>query len=108
MFICNECLSKETPRSFIRSYGRCEICGKPKDCNDIPHDAKIKLNPPNKWQIELSLKRDYNRCPPVGWRILSFGIYKITNYPEEGARLTKENYKGFLIRLYVWFPVEII
>jgi hypothetical protein len=37
MFICDDCLKEHytNHRSLFRSYGPCEICGKPSDCSDI-------------------------------------------------------------------------
>lgn len=32
----------ENDESFIRSFGKCEICGKTTSCNDIYH-AHLKL-----------------------------------------------------------------
>jgi len=38
MFICDECLEKSfTNRpTLFKSQGKCEMCEKPKVCNDIP------------------------------------------------------------------------
>ena len=38
MFYCNKC-GKERgwpTDTLVRSYGPCEICGKSRECNDIP------------------------------------------------------------------------
>ena len=43
MFICDECavrggmpLSRICDDLFAKSHGQCEVCGKTKDCNDVP------------------------------------------------------------------------
>lgn len=37
MFYCNWCKDKYGwPTSLSRSHGRCEVCGKTRDCNDTP------------------------------------------------------------------------
>ena len=40
MFYCNDCAKKYGyPESMVRSYGPCEMCGKTKECNDVPCSA---------------------------------------------------------------------
>ena len=37
MFYCKECRDKkEWPDSVFRSFGRCEVCGKFRECIDTP------------------------------------------------------------------------
>ena len=38
MFYCNKCGEERgyPTDDLTRSYGNCELCGKPLDCNDIP------------------------------------------------------------------------
>lgn len=42
MFICKKCLEKYNNFGMITSYGKCEICGKTKECFDIP-SKNLKL-----------------------------------------------------------------
>lgn len=45
MFYCDKCRVKnQWPDSFIRSHGRCEMCGKTASCNDVP--SKYLPDPP--------------------------------------------------------------
>lgn len=37
---------------------------------------------------------------------LTIGVFKLTSLPEEGVRVSKENYKGFLKSWYYWFPIR--
>lgn len=40
MFYCNACaIRRDWPRSIVRSYGRCELCGNARECNDMPSVA---------------------------------------------------------------------
>ncbi len=37
MFFCVKCEVKNGwPNSIFKSYGRCEMCGKSAECNDVP------------------------------------------------------------------------
>lgn len=37
MFYCNVCAEEnDWPVKLYKSYGKCEMCGKPAACNDIP------------------------------------------------------------------------
>ena len=37
MFYCDACQRQnEWPEGFLRSYGPCEVCGKPSNCSDVP------------------------------------------------------------------------
>ena len=58
----------------------------------------------NKWQVSLSLKEDFRRMDR-GWKIFEFAIVKWTRWPE-GMMATKNNYKGFIIRFAIWFPID--
>lgn len=50
MFYCNQCKDKnDWPESIARSHGRCEVCGKSRDCNDVPSGA---LPPPKREAID--------------------------------------------------------
>lgn len=56
MFYCDDCAHKNGwPIAFMaRSYGRCEICGKERDCNDVK-SSQLPPAPPSK-------KIDPKRC----------------------------------------------
>lgn len=46
MFICvDQCIERYDNWAISRSYGPCEICGKTKECYDIP-SKYLKLKPP--------------------------------------------------------------
>ena len=37
MFYCDDCAKKKKyPISWFKSYGNCEICGKTRECNEVP------------------------------------------------------------------------
>lgn len=37
MFYCNSCANKnDWPETGFKSRGRCEVCGRTADCNDMP------------------------------------------------------------------------
>lgn len=37
MFFCGKCEKKnDWPNSIFKSFGRCEVCGKSAECNDVP------------------------------------------------------------------------
>jgi hypothetical protein len=59
----------------------------------------------NEWQIHFKFGRDY-RTLERGWKIIEFGIIKFINFPKEGFEISKQNYKGFLIRFMAWFPID--
>lgn len=65
----------------------------------------------NKWQLHWLFFPDYERRE-TGWRRWEFGIFKIINFPREGQLLFNDPgnrmYWGFLIKLRIWFPFEII
>lgn len=59
----------------------------------------------NKWQITISLVKDY-RIYERGWKIFEFGIFNLKAIPPQGEELWKKYYKGFIIRFAIWFPIE--
>ena len=59
----------------------------------------------NKWTTWFFFRPDLDRFDR-GWKLLQFGIFKLTSLPNEGCRITKQNYKGFIIRLYIFTPIE--
>lgn len=61
----------------------------------------------NKWQIHWGFGKDPERLES-GWKRLDFGIFKIVEFPKEGERLHKPQYKGFILKLRIWLPVESI
>ncbi|MFA6096529.1 MAG: hypothetical protein WC788_02775 [Candidatus Paceibacterota bacterium] len=37
MFYCEKCREENKwPKSLFKSYGPCEMCGKVRECNDVP------------------------------------------------------------------------
>ena len=60
----------------------------------------------NKWQLELSFRKDYMYFLPNLY-ILIIGIYKFTSFPEEGKMITKSNYKGFRLVFKVILPITL-
>lgn len=44
MFICKECLEKNflNEEDIRKSRGKCEVCEKIRDCNDIPSKWLVK------------------------------------------------------------------
>lgn len=61
----------------------------------------------DKWQFVLWSGKDYQRFER-GWRVAEVGIFKLTSLPEEGVKVNKANFKGFLIRVAYWLPVETV
>ena len=60
----------------------------------------------NKWQTIFSFGRDFVRYER-GWKHLVFGVFKFVEFPDDiGERLQKRHYKGFIIDLYVFIPIE--
>ena len=57
----------------------------------------------NKWQLHFCLKKSFER--DLGWHEFSFGILNLYTFPKEAEKITKRNYKGFLIRFYFWLPI---
>lgn len=52
MFYCEKCrIKKNWPESISKSYGRCEICKKTEECNDVP--SKRLPKPANRKEIEI-------------------------------------------------------
>lgn len=53
MFYCEKCRKKnEWPEGFRQSYGPCEICGKTKECYDIPSQYLTVSKPKQKKNAE--------------------------------------------------------
>lgn len=54
MFYCDPCAKKKKwPVGMVRSHGRCEVCGRTKDCSDtpstlLPFNGAVKLVVPRK------------------------------------------------------------
>lgn len=59
----------------------------------------------NKWQYDFYFGRDY-RIFERGWKIVRFGIFNIHTMPEEGYVLQKKHYKGFILKFYIWLPID--
>ena len=61
----------------------------------------------NKWQTTCYFGRDYKTLS-FGWKILRFGIFKLTSIPEEGTMITKPHHKGFIFEMKLWIPIDSI
>ncbi len=45
MFYCDACAQKKKwSKSFVRSQGPCESCGKVTDCNDVPQRPQTRTS----------------------------------------------------------------
>lgn len=54
MFYCEECGTKRGWRpGLFQSYGPCELCGKTRECSDVP--SKDLPAPRNMAQLEIPL-----------------------------------------------------
>lgn len=62
----------------------------------------------NKWQLVWSHGNVYRSNYDDGWRGVDVGIVKLTSYPSSGQCLTRENYKGILVRFVYWFPIRFV
>jgi len=65
----------------------------------------------NKWQLMLRTDDMLEYGFTMGWKRVSFGVFKLIVLPQvvlsqEGARITKENYRGFLISFIYWLPIR--
>jgi len=58
MFYCDSCATKRAwPGSIARSYGRCEVCGETRACNDRASSTlPLPPQPPKETQEDI-LKR---------------------------------------------------
>jgi len=59
----------------------------------------------NKWQWGFGLLRD-NRTMERGWKILQIYCLNFHNFSQPGDMISKEDYKGFLFRIAIWFPID--
>lgn len=59
-----------------------------------------------KWQVFFGVYRNNVGHMEMGWHVLDCGIVKITELPEEGAWLGKNDYKGIWIRFAFWIPFD--
>lgn len=59
----------------------------------------------NKWQLVFSFGRDF-RTMERGWKQVVFGVFNIHRLPEAGMMLHKGFYQGFILRFYIWLPVD--
>lgn len=68
----------------------------------------MKLRPKkvlDKWQLVLTVDHDF-RYRFDGWRVLDFGIFKLSSLPDDGIIPDKRHYKGFWVRFRFWLPFE--
>lgn len=68
----------------------------------------MKLRPKrvlDKWQLVLAVDHDF-RYRFDGWRVLDFGIFKLSSLPDDGIIPNKRHYKGFWVRFRFWLPFE--
>ncbi len=61
----------------------------------------------NKWQLHFIFGRDHGRMES-GWKRLEFGILKLHSLPEEAYAFHSAHYKGFIVRLRIWLPIEVV
>lgn len=55
MFFCEPCREERSwPDSMFTSYGRCEICDKVAECNDVP-SRYLPVPKPKKIKTELDI-----------------------------------------------------
>ena len=59
----------------------------------------------NKWQLMWRFGRDCT-VRARGWNEVNFGIFNLHHFPAEGEMVTKRFYRGFIIRFYVFLPIE--
>ena len=64
---------------------------------------KIK-NKPGIWQFIFRITR-YPFRLERGWRLFTFGIFKLRHELMEGDRI--QDYEGFYCIIYFWLPFEI-
>ena len=60
----------------------------------------------NKWQAVWYFGKDY-RTMERGWKQVEFGILNLQHFPESGVMIHKNMYKGFLLRFYIWLPIDL-
>lgn len=59
MFYCDACgQENEWPEGFIRSHGKCELCGRVADCNDVrssalPNPKPKTAEPPKEQMVQI-------------------------------------------------------
>jgi hypothetical protein len=54
MFFCKTCADdNKWPTSMEQSWGRCEVCGAIRRCNDVPATALI--NPPHRLTLSIGV-----------------------------------------------------
>jgi hypothetical protein len=55
MFYCDDCATKRTwPESYCKSFGMCEVCRKPRTCNDTPSRNLPDPTPPKVEKVRLA------------------------------------------------------
>lgn len=58
-----------------------------------------------KWQFHFTFGRDY-QTHERGWKMVEFGILNLHLFPEPGEMLQRRHYRGFLLKFYIWFPLD--
>ena len=59
-----------------------------------------------KWQIIFHYGEDMRYFIPL-YRVVTFGILRLKNIPNEGFILQKKDFKGFIIKLKFYLPFKI-
>lgn len=61
----------------------------------------------NKWQFVFEQRDVVEMMVPLLSELM-IGVYRLTDLPEQGERLQKKHYDGFLItvRFYKWFEIR--
>ena len=65
-----------------------------------------KLWEKGRWNFLFSIQRDYLTRQP-GWRLVSLGVMKLLEWPEDGCEVTSAEHRGFFFQLMYWLPFEL-
>ena len=61
---------------------------------------------PYKWQFVFRLQKRYHMIEGPGWRLFTFGIFKIIEPLKEAYTIQSHKRKGFIINFMIWFPID--
>jgi len=59
----------------------------------------------NKWIFMFKIYPLYH-IRELGWRSLSFGIFKLLEEPKEGMKISSHKKKGFFFSFNFWLPFQ--
>ena len=60
----------------------------------------------DKWQLMLNIRQEY-QYDRWGWRMLDFGVVNFMQFPPEGQSYSPRDYKGFIINIRFFFPIDM-